>query len=434
MRIIHKLFKLNILLMFLVFPLYNYIYSQQGYWIPAGLEDNAISKISITNSGYIFAATLDSGLFLSKDAGSNWENLFAEPSRTTTLLIADKYFFAGCEWVGLYRSSDFGKTFDYLLQELQWITSIYLTSKNEILIGLHDARTYVGGMIYKSTNLGNTWIMSDTSLSNLSIEEFAENSKGKILAINGGGGLIIDAPPPNTWFFDGGIIESTDNGSTWLRIGLDLIALYALAINKEDEIFVGTHDHGILKSTDDGKTWKEVNDGISTAQVITVTDLIIDSGNNIYAATYDGIYLSTDNGDTWKSWNPDPSVKSIYCLAIDSLGYIYAGTNKGIYKSVGSSTSVLTGREKFTSFELHQNYPNPFNSTTAVKINIPEKDFVEVDVYNPIGEKVSTLVTKFLEKGTYEFIWNSGNEPSGVYFYRLKAGDYSQSRKMILLK
>lgn len=95
-------------------------------------------------------------------------------------------------------------------------------------------------------------------------------------------------------------------------------------------------------------------------------------------------------------------------------------------------------------FELNQNYPNPFNPTTAIKYSIPVDGVVTLRVFNAIGEEVSTLVNEFKEAGNYEINFSAiggsatgGNAytlTSGIYFYKLQAGDFVETKKMVLLR
>ena len=92
-----------------------------------------------------------------------------------------------------------------------------------------------------------------------------------------------------------------------------------------------------------------------------------------------------------------------------------------------------------TEFVLEQNYPNPFNPSTTIKFNIPSvgtlrATSVQLKVYDVLGNEVATLVNEEKPAGTYEFTWNAVSLPSGVYFYQLKAGEYTNTKKMILLK
>ncbi len=87
-----------------------------------------------------------------------------------------------------------------------------------------------------------------------------------------------------------------------------------------------------------------------------------------------------------------------------------------------------------SKFALYQNYPNPFNPITTIEFDIPEKVRTELIIYDVLGKTVATLINEELEPGRYRINFNSGEIPSGVYFYTLKAGKFSQTRKMILTK
>ena len=87
-----------------------------------------------------------------------------------------------------------------------------------------------------------------------------------------------------------------------------------------------------------------------------------------------------------------------------------------------------------TEFLLSQNYPNPFNPSTKLSYSITQSGLVTIKVFDLLGIEIETLVNEEKPVGTYELNWNAANLPSGVYFYRLQAGDFIQTRKMILLK
>jgi len=86
------------------------------------------------------------------------------------------------------------------------------------------------------------------------------------------------------------------------------------------------------------------------------------------------------------------------------------------------------------SIEIGQNYLNPFNPTTTIKYELPRESKVQLIIYNVLGEKVAELVNAFQRVGSYKVEWNAGNFASGVYIYRIKAGDFISSKKLILLK
>lgn len=86
------------------------------------------------------------------------------------------------------------------------------------------------------------------------------------------------------------------------------------------------------------------------------------------------------------------------------------------------------------NYSLSQNYPNPFNPSTAIKYSIPQSSFVKINVYNTIGQEVAQLVNQELHVGNFEVTFDARNLPSGIYFYRLEAGNFVQTNKMILIK
>jgi hypothetical protein len=107
--------------------------------------------------------------------------------------------------------------------------------------------------------------------------------------------------------------------------------------------------------------------------------------------------------------------------------------------------SIISGTVKKTielipaSYSLHQNYPNPFNPETKIRYSIPESGQVSLTIYDITGRKIAELINEFQNSGSYEIAWNGKNGfgesvPSGIYLYSIKAGNFTQTNKMILLK
>jgi hypothetical protein len=85
-------------------------------------------------------------------------------------------------------------------------------------------------------------------------------------------------------------------------------------------------------------------------------------------------------------------------------------------------------------FNIAQNYPNPFNPTTTIQYDLPEPSDVTLAIFDLLGRKVQTLVDDNQEAGRHVVSWNGGDKPSGIYFYKINAGDFSETRKMELIK
>jgi hypothetical protein len=104
-------------------------------------------------------------------------------------------------------------------------------------------------------------------------------------------------------------------------------------------------------------------------------------------------------------------------------------------------TSMLVGIKQISTevpdnFVLYQNYPNPFNPVTKIKFDVPVETIHELSlrVYDFLGREITTLVNEKLKPGTYEVEWDAINYPSGVYFYKLTSGDFSETKRLVLLK
>jgi len=87
-----------------------------------------------------------------------------------------------------------------------------------------------------------------------------------------------------------------------------------------------------------------------------------------------------------------------------------------------------------TSFSLQQNYPNPFNPTTTIQFQLPTESIVTLKVYNLLGQEIRTLVNGDLHAGVHIVSFDASNLSSGIYVYRLQAGEFSQVRRMMLIK
>lgn len=101
--------------------------------------------------------------------------------------------------------------------------------------------------------------------------------------------------------------------------------------------------------------------------------------------------------------------------------------------------TLLTGIEQTNTtvpdkFYLAQNYPNPFNPETVISFAVPQNSFVSLKVYNALGAEIITLINEEIKSGYYNYKWSGQNLPSGIYYYKMKAGDFSETRKMILIK
>jgi hypothetical protein len=107
---------------------------------------------------------------------------------------------------------------------------------------------------------------------------------------------------------------------------------------------------------------------------------------------------------------------------------VYAEFDFGIISDV----EIIVSDEM--NYFLQQNYPNPFNPTTTIKYQIPELSFVTIKVYDVLGSEIATLINEEKPVGSYEVEFNAPSLPCGIYFYRLQAADFVETKKMVLLR
>ena len=163
----------------------------------------------------------------------------------------------------------------------------------------------------------------------------------------------------------------------------------------------------------------------------------------------EGVFLTTNNGVNWIEINEGLLATDVRSLGISDTN-LFAGTREGVWRR--TLYEIIVSAEELpnhlpSSFSLFQNYPNPFNPSTKIRFTIPnviasgamQSQLVILKVYDVLGNEIETLVNEEKPAGTseIEFDSHSGSVrilPSGVYFYRLTAGDFIMTKKMILLR
>ena len=325
-------------------------------------------------------------------------------------------------------------------------------------------------LVAKSTNSGESWfgLTRDTS--------------ALTLAWNG-----LHFLDENTGFVAGKVenqlIKTTDGGATWIQLfpnaGVDLNDVYFDDLNKgvvigKNRTVKYTEDGGLtwatatlnnipagaptsaelkriafvnsnlgfiagvlnFKTTDGGKTWDylTIPDPTKTmTSVSVVTNSFQDT--KVCLSGANKIYESSDFGLTWNDVLDTNVVKitSIYGGKYDFGGCIWiTGANSSIYTTnplVNVDDPILKYR-----FYIEQNFPNPFNPTTRINYSLSDFGKVNLSVYNLLGQKVAELVNAEQVTGSYSIDFDAQNLSSGVYFYTLKVNNFSQTKKMVLIR
>lgn len=469
---------------------YGGVYVTYDYglqWLPAGLSP--INILSITSvDTLLFTGTFGSGIFTSSDFGNNWFSFnesYPYGSLTYELEHIGNSIFAGNE----------SGIFEIKLGEAEWNkrnSGIYAV--NPECIAVNDNKLYVGvpgGMIFISSDKGFSWQTSQVSESFASIIDIAFK-EDTIYAANGAY-VYFSTDSGTTWnstpfsalqltsmaitegkIFVGaqtGFWISNDGGWTWEQKnnGLTTEFIQELAFDSVN-VFAGTVE-GLFISSDFGDNWSKATIGISQTMFVDAIKVIEEK---IYVGGIYGVYLSTNHGATWAF--KGLSNRIVQCISgYDNI--IFAGTfPDGIYRSTNGGNSwqefneglpyksaisievldttlftgiwgfglwnrptIVTGIEEERTevpneFLLTQNFPNPFNPLTTIEYRIPELTFVTIKIYDILGNELRALVDEEKSSGIYKINFDAGNLPSGVYFYRIQAGSFIDTKKMLLLR
>ncbi len=286
------------------------------------------------------------------------------------------------------------------------------------------------------------------------------------------------------------VYYSSDQGANWSDISGNLpdVPVHSLVIDNDNpqKLYIGT-ETGVYETSDRGGTWTKKGSGMP--DFAPVDQLVLQSGTNkLFAFTHGRSVFVTDSPlpvelTTFKAninskkniellWETATEVNN-YGFEVErkfaneewsKIGFIEGHGNSNstklysfIDKNISNNRKVyyrlkqldIDGSFEYSkvveviiplpnNFELSQNYPNPFNPTTTIQYSIPSQQatsqLVQLTVYDALGEKVATLVNKKQQPGNYQINFDASNLSSGIYYYQLKTKNYSQIKKMILLR
>lgn len=190
-------------------------------------------------------------------------------------------------------------------------------------------------------------------------------------------------------------------------------------------------ENGILFTTNGGNSFTPLPIGGSG----NVNGICSDGGPNWWAVRGPNIFYSSNTGTNWSIVYTAPAGNYNYII-VDSTGHHFVGIRDNGGVTIGVSTIGIQqiSSEVPEAFRLEQNYPNPFNPSTNIKFQIAKSSFAKITIYDISGKVVNTLVNEELKAGTYEVYFDGTNYASGVYYYMLEAGNYIETKKMVLIK
>ena len=415
------------------------VYTQS--WVPAGNVSAPGTRPSIsvsgTNIAWIADGTLNAPkIFRTTDGGATW--LTVPVSGITNEIyciwsINDIVAFAGEGYVNgnakLLKTTNAGLNWSTVLETSSnggHFTGITFTKINGNRFGLAIAEK-----IYRTQNSGLNWVEINAGVVGVS------NAQNSLMIVDNdfyGFGLNNGAAR---------IRLTTDNSATWNTQQISVSGNYTSAIAYHSNKMFGvaatsTSLPMISRTTDGGGSWSNINVGsgvTGTCYFVWVpgTPVVYLLGSN------GGIKRSTDNGISWVT-TPTPGVTGLThfdFMQSANIVFGYAVSSGGNVIKLNDTLQVLTstGNNSVVSdFSLSQNYPNPFNPATTIQYSLALNSNVRISIFDALGREVAVPVNEVKQAGSYELSFDGSDLSSGIYYYRINAGNFTDIKKMILIK
>jgi len=416
----------KLILIVFIFSLFitHYSYPQIGWSLQNGVTSNALTCVYLVNQSTGYLTGFNGIILKTTNFGNNWD---IQNSGVTTVLFSSMFLNAqtGYCFGGVSPEAYILKTTN---GGQNWFQNYYSSSIGSIGKGLFLTENIgiaisLSGKVLKTTNAGLNWNIIYSTYQGASLRQcfFIDQSTGWSVGI---GGIIYKTS-------DGGYNWISQNGNT----SNDLFGLFFTSATSGFTVGVnGT----ILKTTNGGQNWI-AKTGITSQWLNCVHFINSNTGWIIGGdlSNSQSLILRTDNGgDNWTEQISPTNNRLTSILCLNSNHGIAVGVNGAILRTTtgGSSFVSKISGEIPKYYCLSQNYPNPFNPSTNIRYQVKNAGIVKISVYDMLGKEIETLVNEKQSPGTYEVSWNGSAFPSGTYFYKITAGDFSEIRKMVLIK
>ncbi len=324
--------------------------------VNTGLQYQYVNALTVSGTT-LFAGTSIGGVYRSTDNGQSWDSA----STGLTFRYVNSFgvlggnLFAGTAGGGIFRSTNNGASWVAVNTGLQsYVVDAFAVSGTYLFAG-------TGGGVHRSTDNGSSWSAMTAGIPTLFVEALAVMGSNLFAGTGGGGVYLsgdngsswsaVNTGLTNAYIWayalsgtnlfagtNGDLFLSADEGTTWNPINRTLTeqGFAAVAINGVD-LFAGTFGGGIVHSTNNGSTWTHANSGLSGPGSSYVIALAV-SGTSMYAGTNGGAFVSTNNGTSWTDISPGLPSGGVSNFAFSGTN-VFAGTGRGVYRSTNNGTT-----------------------------------------------------------------------------------------------
>jgi photosystem II stability/assembly factor-like uncharacterized protein len=401
--------------------------------------------VDYNNTNTVMGGAQDNGTLRTLTGGlNNWTDItggdgfYCLVDYTTSQRV-----YASTQNGALERSTNGGNSF------MSGTSGLDLTYSNWMTPYVMDKTTpltlYCGTYkIFKTINGMQSWTAISPDLTNGHIQNL-----GTITTVD------VSKSNPNVIYCgtdDANVWVTTNGGTNWTKINSGLpyrwvtrvtihpdsanVCYVTLSGYKVDSL--GAH---IYRTSNYGSTWISLHGNLPDAPL---NDVIIDPADykTLYVASDIAVMYTTDLGTTWQVLGTGfpTNVPCHHILLHNPSRTLYLWTHgRSIFKISIPLVGISNNHNGVpVSYKLYQNFPNPFNPNTKIKYDIPVGAYgntpLRIVIYDLLGREVTTLINENLKPGTYEVQWDASAFSSGVYFYKLTAGEFGDVKKMILIK
>jgi len=323
----------------------------------------------------------------------------------------------------LAKSTDAGLSFNIVSS-----FNSYLGNKIEFV---NQSTGFLSGYysFYRTTNAGVNWNYIDLHIQIYGID-FLNDNTGYVC-----GGMLYSSLKK--------IYKTTNSGLNWVHLYSTTDDLYKIDFTDNNTGYIS--GRGVYKTTNAGENWIKLQSLTSNPFLSGINFLNSQTG---YVSGYGEIYRTTNGGIQWQINEIVPTNERLEDIIFFNINTgIIVGDKGTILKTYNGGGNFITGVLNSTTvnseinFILNQNYPNPFNPVTNLEFTCPparqgisELGLVTLKIYDLLGKEVASIVNEKLNPGSYRYQFDGSNLSSGVYYYTLRAGDFVETRRMVLLK
>lgn len=390
-------------------------------WIPqTSGTTTQLYSVSAVNNNVVWVCGASGTVLRTTNGGENWLNASNPP------VVNDVYNIFGideCTALVTRSTSTEALVWKTINCGTTWVEVFNLPMGyiNAIEIGPGGTGIMVGNpvfgkwSIWRTVDYGTTWDSTVTNLPQAGTEAGWVNS----LYANGS----------SYWFGTNNnrIYYSPNSGSSWTIQSTPELNTYAIWFNSQLGLSGGTAG---MKTTDGGSNWVA-----SSFPGSGSIKCIAGSGSTFWLSRNNiTIYKTTNAGENWTTDYTAPFVVLDIAIARNGNRLWAIGLNGSIARSEGTVSINNISTNVPDKYSLSQNYPNPFNPGTKIRFDILKSDLVSLKVFNAAGKEVSNLVEQNLNAGIYEVSFDGTNLSSGVYFYTLQTGNFTETKRMVLVK